>query len=346
MSRRKKDTMLQLTPIFVAILIAVAVGVFFYNMGKNSAAKEAEMRAEPTGGDSWVSTADMVTKYPVIEPETFDANEIPHEAEEPAAPEVKIPEETLPAPATESEDNAYDTSDEFDIYRVTEEWLKSYGGMVLVRDGVFYAIDGRVPGSVISRYGFGYNVDGQTTDVALLYMRDMEMPDDVLTSREIGYVSAGDFPILKVRPDDEVRYYSVTGVPASQISMRPMNFYGNTIMAIEMQPYYAPLRNNLLSPSKMAGGNPGVFSLDDVPVDDVRKLEYGKEYKYVYYTNTTYHEEVMEANCRAYTDGDGATILQVTMTKNGYATIDMSLLEPGLYRTFDPLITNVFEIIE
>ena len=132
-----------------------------------------------------------------------------------------------------------------------------------------------------------------------------------------------------MEPGEELRMYS--SQPVEKVSMKRAQFYGYTIPATGRQVTYFPIID-----FEYAGLNgnitrPAVLTPDGNPVEDVRRLEHGKEYMFEWYEGMEYHSKTFAADSRCYIvdDDDLAFFVPVNMTKNGYGIVDLSEVEPG-----------------
>ncbi len=231
-----------------------------------------------------------------------------------------------------------EADDPYALYRVSEEWIKEMGGMVIERNGALYSLSGHVPQSVLDDYGVGLaSVRRGLEDRAFLFMFDQVKITDVPTASTKTLVTAGDFPLIKVNRNERVRLYSTTTV--THLGIVPTKQIGYTIEAIAHSDIgmYSPVLNKVMTTSQIVGTHPSVCDMTDTPVADVHDLEYGQKYKYIWYEGTEYHEMTLTADCKCYdwpTNNplDSRVInLPVILGKDGYATVDFSGAEPGIY---------------
>lgn len=235
--------------------------------------------------------------------------------------------------------------DPYGMYIVTEEWLKKNGGYAVERNGKLYAFGGVIMGDVADDYDIGYEIGGgRSYQFSRLYIGE-ENKHNTLPTNAVGEmsISCGDFPIFKVSRNETVRFYSKSTV--SNVNFKKATFYGYTLAAWVSNRVYKPIVDHIMAADKgiVGASNPGVCDKNDQPVADVYNLEYGKEYKYIWYKGTEYHEMNLLADSRAYIVSKEKCSVKVELTKYGYATLDFSSLTPGTYAR--ELVT-VFEVTD
>lgn len=235
------------------------------------------------------------------------------------------------------------------IFAVSEEWTDRYGGLYAKIGDNFYSLTNELPVDVIDKYDIGYVVssEGQRreTDEAMIYLSDViELKDTIPSVAKKAIVTCGDFSPLRVHRNDSLAVFGDSaGTP---VSFLKADFVGYTIPAIQVDQSmnYYPVVDHIL-PNNLIENHSGVFTLDETPVEDVRKLEYGSEYLYECYLGTEYREIKLQANSRCYTfDKNNGIQFTAEPTKFGYFAIDISSLEPGFY-TYSPC-NVVFEIVD
>lgn len=201
--------------------------------------------------------------------------------------------------------------------------------------------------------GFQSNPDigyiNEKVDMALYMSDGAELSENIPTDSRECIVASGDFPILQVGRDDEVIMYSASSV--DDITIYGASFVGYTIPAFQsgegVRVSYFPVIDHVY-PNGINRENMGVFDLNEKPVSDVHDLEYGKSYKYEWYSGAEYNEVDLYANSRCYVRNPEETYtISSELTKNGYVTFDFSSFEPGIYSYgIGPLGETVFEIVE
>ena len=187
-------------------------------------------------------------------------------------------------------------------------------------------------------------VDNDGVARLFLYDDPAGVRDEIPTSTRHGIITSGDFDILSIAKGDEIKIYSDIQLPT--LLLRNAEFTGYTIEASDHSGTatmtYFPIIDHVLISDDIGKSNVGVFDENDTPVADVRNLEYGKGYLYEYYTGTEYHEIHLVANCKCYEASDAEIEVPIELTKNGYSTVDLSQLEPGIYACG----SSVFELTE
>ena len=168
----------------------------------------------------------------------------------------------------------------------------------------------------------------------MLYAVEQRKITNVPTEATDAITLIGDFPTYYVDMGEELRVYNSN--PIEEIDIEKLEFYGYTIPAIGRQSTYFPLRDRVLC--GLSGiTNVALLTSDGDPVNDVRKLEYGKDYVFEWYEGTEYHSEIYSANCRCYIKDGSSLKVPVKMTKNGYGVVDLTGLEPGSYLIYGHL---------
>lgn len=294
-----------------------------------------------------------------VNPETIPALEIPTEE---ATVETSVPTETpteetvpteLPIEAEMSAEEAAPTGEDiveedsvgttdYDIYCATEGWIKDHRGFAVERGGKLYFMGTKVPSTVISKYDVGYQVGPGFSEgaSASLYLDDQREISDVPTEAKEAWISVGDFPVYYLDSGEELRYYDKEVVDT--LEFYPVEFYGYTICATGRQELYYPIENHTYGSLPGNLSNPAVYNMDGTPVEDVRKLEYGKPYTYEWYEGQDYHSQTMIADCRCYLVNRSPIEATVSRTKSGYQIVDLSNLKPGLYTSVNEIF--VFEV--
>lgn len=234
--------------------------------------------------------------------------------------------------------------DSYEIFVTDEEWAKRNDGFCIERDGKLYTLCDVMPSTVISEYNCGYQTGGDLSENGdtKLYLYDQEDVKDVPTEATNALISVGDFPVYYIDPGEELRIYS--SQPIEHVTLKGAEFYGYTIPAIGRYIYF-PIRDHLYTELEDGLTNPAVLTPDGDPVEDVRKLEYGKQYMFEWYENTKYHSQTFAANSRCYLvdDDNLAFNVPVKPTEDGYSIVDLSEVEPD--NTYTILGMNVvFEL--
>ena len=220
--------------------------------------------------------------------------------------------------------------DPYEIFVTDEEWAKKNGGFCIKRGDKLYALCDVMPSTVISEYNCGYQIgeDLSENDDTKLYLYDQEDVKDVPTEATNALISVGDFPVYYIDPGEELRIYS--SQPIEHVTLKGAEFYGYTIPAIGRYIYF-PIRDHAYTELEDGLANPAVLTPDGDQVEDVRKLEYGKQYMFEWYENTKYHSQTFAADSRCYLvdDDNLAFNVPVKPTDDSYSIVDLSEVEPG-----------------
>lgn len=235
-----------------------------------------------------------------------------------------------------------------ELFRVSEEWAKEKEGLYAKIGDNFYSLMNQLPTNVMN-YGIGwilapdnYDLASYNNDEVKVYLDDVkELDEYVPSATRDGIVTSGDFSPLKIPRGAQLAIFG------KSINTRffKMDFVGYTIPAFQADTAmkYYPVVNHMM-PNNILINHPGVFTLDGESVEDVRNLEYGKEYLYECYLGTDYRELKVVANARCYTAQGDAISLAVEPSKLGYFVVDSSELDPGFYICQG--CEAVFEIVE
>ena len=250
---------------------------------------------------------------------------------------------------TETEEAAQ-SDDPYDVYYVPTETAVELGGIFVERDGRKYSVVSEVPPRVIGEYGAGYTNENDGS-IAFLYAEDGSQVLDIPTEVPISILSVGDFPILTVSKSEPLVGYDQT-----EIYLQKTDFVGYTIAAVQYTGGLSviPITDGV----KPSSGSKFVYQprtqiqvvdAADNPVADFRKLTYDETYKLEWFIGTEYNVAEMKANSRAYrTFNPGTEGFQIDgmLSKEGYATFDISGVESGIYVIRRGATAAVFEITE
>lgn len=229
--------------------------------------------------------------------------------------------------------------DQFEIYEVDEDWIKYYSTKnqcyIVERDGKYYELGWELPGSVAVNYNVGWQYREVTPDnLTYLWLDVARNNFSMQTAVDSDImISAGDFPIFQIKKDEKIRIYYADFVNSFAVS--EAKFYGYTIMATDSQFLYPILDNNESTFAEEYGtygiNNIELCDMGDTPVEDIRDLTYGEEYKYTWYEGTQYNEIPLIANCKTFAISNTGKTLSVEPTKDGYLCVDVSVLPTGFY---------------
>lgn len=343
----------------IILLMAAAVvfvGVLGYIMGKNGGTKNDEMN-EPAREE--IAVKDIATDIPEVDPPLPELSahaEDDYELSDESTAYASNPEimdgpgyggTTALADSADVPEDA-ELVDEYGMYRVPMEWAAEMGGLYVERNGGYYALTPMVPRYVAEKYGVGYAKGSSDETEMFLYLYDdyAGVPEDIPTETRTAIISAGDFPILEVSKNERIIYFD-DGNNRSEVIFDDAPFVGYTVEAsYHVGLGFFPIVDSVMVFNSDNKHDIGIYEPGDIPVADIRKLEYGKKYLYEWFTGMDYHEMELVANCRCYFNPgsrlNGGYKLPLELTKNGYATVDISELEPGTYVYIDA----VFEIVD
>ncbi|MBQ3292741.1 hypothetical protein IJG93_00310 [Candidatus Saccharibacteria bacterium] len=338
MNDEKKSAVIlaSLFAMFAIIVVLIAVIVL-----QKRELKEKEIPATPPQLEAGEATVawDLEPTEPAIQPT--------YESAEPQEEEVDDVTEEVPgiaAPVEPPREPIVEEKDPYEIFVTDEDWVKETNGYAVERNGKLYTLSALMPSTVITEYGCGYQTGGEFEEGrgSDLYLYDQREISDVPTKATNALISIGDFPIYYVDSGEELRVYS--DEPLEEVEIKQAEFYGYTIPATGRQVTYFPIQDYIYEGLDGNITDPAVLTADGNPVEDVRKLEYGKQYMFEWYEGMDYHSQTLAATSRCYlVDDDNLAIkVPVKKTKEGYGIVDLSEVEPGNCYT----ISNVLGVFE
>lgn len=197
------------------------------------------------------------------------------------------------------------------VLEVSEEFAKANQLLCLYRDGKLYSL-----GPYIVRR------DGES-------VRKMCAEWPVNDDRMI---SVAELSVVKInKKADELRHYGGTSC-----NVYNCEFIGNTICAFWNEMY----SNYAVMDDEVSPDHPLVLQADNFEVqgeggnklDDFSSLDLNKDYLVSWFEGMEYKEIIMKADwCMYSVEEEPFTTLDGQLTKNGYAVIDMEVLQPGVY---------------
>lgn len=314
---------------------------------KDEAAKEELPEMSAHAGDE----VDIDNIEPEITPDINAGVAYDFESDAMPAPidDIDVPEDAELVDSTANfDDDPVNLDDDPNVlFQVSEEWASEHDGLYALINDEFYTLMNELPAMVLDKYDVGYVTipEGSeiVTDEVSYFLRDIiKLKDDIPSETRDALVTAGDFLPLQVHRSDSLVMF---GKPVDSIDLFRLDFAGYTIPATQVDQtnnYYPVINHN--RPNNIVENHAGVYTLEEEPVEDVRDLEYGKEYLYECYIGTEYRESKLVANSRAYSlNRRDAVELSAETTKFGYFLVDISNLETGFY-TYRS--NTVFEIVD
>jgi len=212
--------------------------------------------------------------------------------------------------------------DPMEMFKVDAGWASQRREIGCILHGEdIYAVDYVSPKA--DEYGVGFAIK----DEREIYYIDRRKSEE-------GYIIAiGDFEIPVLKEGDKFVVYS-TKMPGEQ-AFAKTNFYGYGLPILDSESIYSLYEPGVdglfLDKYKIDGF--GIEDMNGNPVEDYFNLQYGEKYKAHWFEGTSYIEKEMLANCKVYElpEKDMFTVVEGTLTKNGYMEYDLSGLEPGIY---------------
>lgn len=227
-------------------------------------------------------------------------------ATDPTNPVATTPVQTTPAPTAPpvtpapTEPTTTEPEDELEILRVPDDVIRKDGTYLFRDNNKLYTFGGK-------SY---YNLKGKERD-CFIAVREVPVPvlgaDDVV----IGVSSSGSAEIRLTKVD--LIGYTVPVIINDSADRRATTLDDGTTFVVA---------------SDLSEIN--IVDKDGEVVEDVRNLKYGEEYTVFWYSGTQYTEVKMVANC-CYRETGEIVKIAGKVTKDGYATYDLSGVPVGLY---------------
>ncbi len=196
---------------------------------------------------------------------------------------------------------------------------------------------------VLARNGKYYSLNKITVDKAqnnnvgvCMYLKDKYASLYAINQSgwDYEYVSMGDIPVPVIEPGDELRMYSSS---TSSVVFFPAAFEGYTLRLYNGKTLVTDCFNGTTLESNAVIEDSTGNQIATL-YDSINNLDYGKEYIVSWSKGTSLNTIETVADSRAYTANSGHITLEGKPTKEGYAIIDLSALEPGIYETEGGLI--------
>lgn len=211
---------------------------------------------------------------------------------------------------------------------VSDSFANTVPGAYVKRGDKLYSAGFAISLEASSKYGIGL----QYNDVAMLY-----------NSNKYGILAFGNVPVLELSDGDEMRTYGV-----SSISLWKTELIGHSLWACEateLQDTTVVFVGQYYKDAVTLNGQEKQLTLEDVSgnvvsMSDVHDLVADQTYTLSWFTGTTYHEYKVPATGLYYKrpDQNATYRFEGTLDKAGYATYDLSDVEPGIYR----VVCNTF----
>lgn len=234
------------------------------------------------------------------------------------------PSESVGGNASEEPEVNRQDEDPLAMLEVKEAFAKNAGGVYLRRNGKLYTLYKYVSEETSEKYNVGWRKSvGWTNCELYLYCEDSAETQ----------LTFGDFDPPALMEGDEIISFGNTG-----FRMRKYNFVGYSLPICNFPNKFAWIFESFFGmPTELSQYTAKTLEVCDkngTVQEDYHNLEYGETYTVSWYQGTDYHELKMDATCRCYQPNKQADYQSFdgTITKNGYATYDLSGVEPGLYR--------------
>ena len=275
--------------------------------------------------------------------------------------DVKVESESASEVATTDENYSPDDNEDYEDYgeddimdplSIMEVESKTvaaeYGGFYLKRGDRFITLEASLKEPMEEVLGKGY-----WNTYAYWGSPDLILYDEVtstcpgtIPSKDDLIMSYGDISVLALEPSDAVVAFSDKEIPTLKltriqfagysIGMSGNDYPGGSWTDGWIWSSSSPSEKTLITPD--AKEEMQIVDSSGQPVEDRYNLEFGKEYTISWYQGTEYTEIQAIADCSYYKPlKEEFTIyrfeesIEGVATKEGYATYDLSNLEPGLY---------------
>lgn len=231
-------------------------------------------------------------------------------------------EEQTASPTAEVETPGED--DYYKVLEVSETFASEYGGAYLKRNGKLYSLT-KIPIERAVKTGVGQRSIWDYSLAALL-----------IQGIDNYYLTAGEVPIFIISEGDELVSYK-----DSSIGFLPAVFRGYSVRVLESVTTWGIYCDPKTGPTEIRFTKRSEFQVlnsEGQKEENIHDIEYGEDCFVTWFEGTTYKEYPMVADCEYYYAGPpegeflmNGTTIDGTLTKNGYATYDLSVLEPGAY---------------
>ena len=244
----------------------------------------------------------------------------------PAATEATVGEEAMQPAATEVEEEPEDPWADMVVEDETAE------GVFLLRGDKRYTLSADRPFVAGQEHAIGVYMKSGMNELKFCY--------DLMGNR--GVISLA--PILSLDSGDNVISVSSSSVP--DLVLCPMYFYGYGSIDVGPNDQFAIYEDGLVNWVNQFNLNPynnfEVRDMDGNLVEDYDSLSPDKEYVASWFHGTEYNEEVFSPEYEIYyyhaggweaaSYSDTNIVIPGELTRDGYATYDLSGVLPGVYR--------------
>ena len=228
-----------------------------------------------------------------------------------------------------------------------EDWVSEYKGIYLVRDDVFYGLN-----SVASiKERPEYNVGNVTASHTQIMIQDFKGSKG--DERGLFVYTFGDYvPLVLNKDTDEIISYGISTLDLTKLENLNHSLHPNVIGDAFLGTYY-----NIKTTEGMAEVPSDCkefqYTLNGEVLENTYNLEKDTEVTVSWYEGTTYNEYTCVANLGCYfatfkdayhilgDDSSGPITIEGELHKEGYATYDLSNIEPGTYLVDSPERPNV-----
>ena len=223
-------------------------------------------------------------------------------------------------------------TDPLAVLEISESWVRDQYLVCLYRDGRLYGLGNHISEENSKAFDMGWRFYGGGIEGT---------PYPIFESQTEGYyTSMGDVPVPALNGSDEIRGYNVTS-----IFLHPAEKVGDTLRLIEGHNSF-PSADFVLLFDSLDADFPIKVYVDEQQFEvrdsqgtlvDYHNLDYMGNYTVSWFEGTQYNEMQMVADSHCYyTDTPGFHYQYMyevdgELTKDGYATFDLSGIPAGLY---------------
>lgn len=244
-----------------------------------------------------------------------------------------------------------------------EEFVKAFKGFYIYRNDQFYSLNRVVSYKDIEEYNIGEKLNngldfhwvgeseyyGQTITECSLGLMNINNEEE----RVYYFNTIGDYDIIKLEPDDEIRSYGVSNVEITKLESLEYGFrreMGNRagLGVYSTDEWDKGLASGWLQTTERKKHIPQrykelKYQIGDEEINYNYNLEKDTEVTVSWYEKTDYYEYTAVADSKFFyatsydfngvlgDSNSGPIKKEGTLCKDGYATYDFSDLEPGVY---------------
>ena len=222
------------------------------------------------------------------------------------------------------DDGTDSTSDWYDIYRVSEDWAKTYTGAYLEKDEFLYSLNDASSSKVYANCNVGWRRD-ELGVTGLYSYADMQFKH---------IFACGDFDTPVYNDGDVVKSFKNTKLTFKEVKQVgygvPLVTSSNAKDDWGYIPSFGSSDVKTLNPMQLAQLS---VTCNGNEVENYFDMEKNGDVIISWFEGTDYKEVSFKANCRIYEIVSDAEpiVIEGELNKEGYATYDMSVLPKGTY---------------